>query len=256
TSRSLPQQTAQIFSAFAGQKRSALRFSQIGQDTESPQRVKTVQQNTLRIEKKQKQRTGPYSYPAHCGALGNLWERPHVPSHIMQSANPHTKAPEWLICIGAGIFILILGVSAFWEPDIRWLHFFQAWMYIATIVLSLGRSRWGYFIGISAAGLWDYANIVATTFFLNGLQELWQWTHTGRLEHPDLLIAVPAWFSNLFVVIGSLWAYFRLSQKSAGDTGRFLLAFVLTTGFFALDMALFQPRYLGIFPRLLHPHLP
>src|SRR5205814_7063706 len=54
TSRSLPQQTAQIFSALAGQKRSALRFSQIGQDTESPQRVKTVQQNTLSKDKRQK----------------------------------------------------------------------------------------------------------------------------------------------------------------------------------------------------------
>src|SRR6267154_1102613 len=36
TSRSVPQQTAQIFSPFAGQNRAALRFSQIGQGTESP----------------------------------------------------------------------------------------------------------------------------------------------------------------------------------------------------------------------------
>src|SRR6266852_8360380 len=36
TSRSVPHQTAQIFSPFAGQNRAALRFSQIGQDTESP----------------------------------------------------------------------------------------------------------------------------------------------------------------------------------------------------------------------------
>src|SRR5258705_12947124 len=36
TSRSVPQQTAQIFSPFAGQNRAAFRFSQIGQNTESP----------------------------------------------------------------------------------------------------------------------------------------------------------------------------------------------------------------------------
>lgn len=36
TSRSVPQQTAQIFSALAGQNRSALRFPQIGQDTHAP----------------------------------------------------------------------------------------------------------------------------------------------------------------------------------------------------------------------------
>jgi len=174
----------------------------------------------------------------------------------MESANTRLKAPEWLILIGACVFIFILAVSAFWEADIRWLHFFQAWMYVATIVLGFRGTRWGYFIGISTAGLWDYANIVATTFFFNGVQQLSQWIHTGRLERPDLLIAVPAWFSNLFVIIGCLWAYSRLPRKAIGDVGRFVLTFALTTGFFALDMALFQPRYLGLFPRMLHPHLP
>jgi hypothetical protein len=36
SSRSVPQQTAQIFSAFAGQNRPGLRFWQIGQDTSYP----------------------------------------------------------------------------------------------------------------------------------------------------------------------------------------------------------------------------
>jgi hypothetical protein len=174
----------------------------------------------------------------------------------MQTENVRLRAPQWFILVGAGFFILVLAVSAFWEADIRWLHFFQAWMYVATIALSLRTNKWGYFIGISAAGLWDYANIVATTFFLNGMQQLSQWMHTGHLQRPDLLIAVPAWFSNLLVVIGCLWGYSRLSRKSLGDAGRLLLAFALTTGFFALDMFLFQPRYLGLFPRMLHPHLP
>jgi hypothetical protein len=131
------------------------------------------------------------------------------------------KAPEWLLLIGGCFFILILGISAVWEADIRWLHFFQAWMYIAAIALSLRRVRWGYFIGISAAGLWDYANIVATTFFLNGLQQLAHWLQTGHLERADLLIAVPAWFSNLFVVVGCVWAYARLPEKSLSDVVRF-----------------------------------
>jgi len=174
----------------------------------------------------------------------------------MRHANRHLESPQWLILIGGCAFILLLAVSAFWEADIRWLHFFQAWMYIATIALSLRRSRWGYFIGISAAGLWDYANIFATTFFFNGLQQLNQWIHTGHMERPDLLIAIPAWCANLVVIMGCVWAYTRLPMKSPGDAGRVLVTFALTTAFFALDMALFQPRYLGIFPRLLHPHLP
>jgi hypothetical protein len=166
------------------------------------------------------------------------------------------KVPEWFILVGGCGFILVLAISAFFEPGIRWLHFFQAWMYISTMALAFRRNRWGLFIGISAAGLWDYANIFATTFFFNGLQQVAQWAHTGHLNRPDLLIAVPAWFSNLFVVVGCLWAYFRLPTKSLRDAGAFVMTFVLTTGFFALDMALFQPRYLALFPRMLHPHLP
>jgi hypothetical protein len=151
---------------------------------------------------------------------------------------------------------LVLGVSAFFDADIRWLHFFQAWMYIATIGLSVQHNRWGYFLGISVAGFWDYANVFATTFFFRGLEELSRSVHTGHLARPDLLIAVPAWFSNLLVVIGCMWAYSRKPIKPLSDIARFLISLALSTGFFAADMALFQPRYLPIFRRLLDPHLP
>ncbi|HUJ41462.1 MAG TPA: hypothetical protein VLW54_13050 [Candidatus Acidoferrales bacterium] len=174
----------------------------------------------------------------------------------MQTTKQGWGGPEWLLVAGGSIFIFVLGLSAVWEADIRWLHFFQAWMYIAAIWLGLRRSRWGYFIGISAAGLWDYANIFVTTFFFNGLERLIQWIHTGQLQRPDLLIAVPAWFSNLAVVAGCVWGYSRLPRRSWADVGRFLVMFALTTGFFLLDVVVFQPRYLPLFRGMLHPHLP
>jgi len=174
----------------------------------------------------------------------------------MNTKSPESNAPQWLILVGATFFIFVLGLSALWEADIRWLHFFQAWMYLATILWSFRRSRWGYFIGISAAGLWDYTNVFATTFLYNGLESLSKWIHTGHLERPDLLIAIPAWLSNFLVIVGCAWGYLRLREKSWSDVGQLVLTFALTTGFFALDMYLFQPRYLGIFPRLLHPRVP
>lgn len=164
--------------------------------------------------------------------------------------------PEWWIFIGAITFIFVLALSAYFEPDIRALHFFQSWMYIATMYLSSRGSRWGHFIGLSAAGLWNYANLFATTFFVNGLQELVGWVHTGSIARPDALIAVPAWFSNLLVICGCAWAYLRVRDKRPGDVWKFAAAFALTTGFFALDMAVFQPRYLEIFRQLLQPHIP
>jgi len=186
---------------------------------------------------------------------GNLLKRAFVPLRHM-NASRESSLPQWLILVGAMVFILMLAVSAYWEADIRWLHFFQAWMYVATIVLSFRRSRWGYFIGLSAAGLWDYTNVFANTFLYNGIEHLMEWIRTGHLQRPDLLIAIPAWLSNFLVIIGCLWGYLRLRDKSLNDAWKFALTFVLTTGFFALDMYIFQPRYLGIFPRLLHPRLP
>jgi hypothetical protein len=173
----------------------------------------------------------------------------------MEKSGWRLGAPEWLIVIGGISFILVLFLSAYWEADIRWLHFFQAWMYMVAVALSLRGNRWGHFIGISAAGLWDYANIFVTNFLAAGLQQLSVWIHTGHLPQPDLFIAVPAWLWNFLVIIGCLWGYSRHPSKALGDIWRFLAAFVLTTAFFACDMALFQPRYLAIFPRLLHPHL-
>ena len=174
----------------------------------------------------------------------------------MKTAGRRLGPPELLILIGSSVFVFVLWLSAYFEADIRWLHFFQAWMYLATIGLSLRRSRWGYFIGISAAGLWDYINLFVTTFFRSGLHWLFSAISTGQLKHVDQIIAVPAWIANFLVVVGSLWAYTRLPEKGRGDLGRLALTCVLTTGFFAVSIAICQPRYLPLFRAILHSHRP
>jgi hypothetical protein len=73
-----------------------------------------------------------------------------------------TRGGAILNCIiGAGSigFIAALLVSAYWEADIRWLHFFQAWMYIAALSLSVARNRWGYFTGIFSQLLHPHLNL-------------------------------------------------------------------------------------------------
>src|SRR5215472_11541385 len=120
TSRSVPQQTAHIFSALAGQNRSALRFSQIGQnhDTSAPQRKTTVQQNTLAKDETQKASRARFWPNCPQGTFRGL----RVPLRIRQTENTHFQAPERFIVVGA-FFILVLGISAL--CDIRWLHFFS-----------------------------------------------------------------------------------------------------------------------------------
>jgi len=169
------------------------------------------------------------------------------------------RAPSWaelLIVLGSFLFVAVLWLSAYLEPDIRWLHFFQAWMYIAAIVLSLRHNRWGYFIGFSAAALWDYINLFVTTFLRSG----WHWLSvsisSGELQRLDQIVSVPGWIGNFLVIVGAIWAYARLPEKRWSDAARFVASFILTTGFFAAAMAICQPRYLPLFQRMLQPHLP
>jgi hypothetical protein len=46
-----------------------------------------------------------------------------------------------------------------------------------------------------------------------------------------------------------------MADKKWTDIPKFSLTVAGTTGYFALIVAVFQPRYLDLFPRLLHPHL-
>src|SRR5262249_32658252 len=128
------------------------------------------------------------SSSVHCGRIYRRNGRHRAEERLDMR---EMRAPEWLIVGGATIFIFVLALSAVWEPDIRWLHFFQAWMYIATIALSLRHNRWGYFIGVSAAGLWAYTGLFVTSFVMSGIR------HLMTLDRPDQIIAVPAWLSNV-----------------------------------------------------------
>jgi hypothetical protein len=163
--------------------------------------------------------------------------------------------PQWTITIGASVFVIVLFLAAYWDPTIRWLHFFQAWMYVAAIALSWRGNKWGYFIGISAALFWNYITLFVNTFLKSGLQQFSILLHRGHIPKPDQFIAVPGWLGNALLILGCLLAYSRVSRKQGSDVLRFLVSFAGATAFFALAMAVSQPRYLPLFRMALHPHL-
>ena len=136
-----------------------------------------------------------------------------------------------------------LWLSAYLDPGIRAVHFFQSWMYMAAVWLSLRRNRWGYFVGLSCAGLWDYITVFVNPFLRNGLHWFFASLETGKLMLLDQIVAVPAWIGNLLVVLGSVWAYSRLPHKARADLARLPLAFALTTAYFAAVIAICQARF-------------
>jgi hypothetical protein len=79
---------------------------------------------------------------------------------------------------------------------------------------------------------------------------------TGHVQHLDQVVAVPAWIGNFLIIVGSVWAYAQLPKKELRDAVRLVIAFVLTTGFFAACIAVLQPAYLPLFSGIFHPHAP
>jgi hypothetical protein len=57
------------------------------------------------------------------------------------------------------------------------------------------------------------------------------------------------------MIVCGVAAWLRLSRKEPADALRFAIVFLGSTAYFAVAMMLTQPRYLSIFPRLLHPEL-
>src|SRR6266576_4859376 len=71
TSRSVPQQTAQIFSPLAGQKRAALRFSQIGQDTGVPSDAFATEKRIRCVSLKSQRGGMPEPLVPSCPSVGS-----------------------------------------------------------------------------------------------------------------------------------------------------------------------------------------
>jgi hypothetical protein len=161
---------------------------------------------------------------------------------------------RWVTYVGCAGFIAVLAISAWFDHTIVWLHLFQALMYVAVIALIARDSRWGAFLGVSIAGLWNYTNLFVTTFFRSGLQAVGQSLDQGRIVHPDQIVAVGAISFHFLVIGGCVAAYLRMSRRPLADAAGFAAVAAGSTAYFAAIMALFQPRYLPLFARMLHPH--
>ncbi len=157
---------------------------------------------------------------------------------------------DWLIIASCVLFILILALSAFYDPSIRVLHVFQALIYIVVIILSQKRSAWGYGAGCIIAAFWNWINLVHTTFIKAGFIELSRSLQSGQIRRPDLLIAVFAATAH-FVLIGCCLAgYFRISSRKSWEPVKFLTGGLLAVGYFAAIIILFGPQYVPLLRRV------
>jgi len=151
----------------------------------------------------------------------------------------------------AAAFILVLGISAYWDASIRVLHVFEALPYGLAAALSIRQRKFGYLLGAASGGFWLWMAGTQTSFVRNGFDRLSMLITTGHVDRWDQFIAAPAALSTGGLVVFSLWGYSRLPTKRALDLVHFGIAVALVTVFFAVIFWLFAARYLTLFKGLI-----
>ena len=148
-------------------------------------------------------------------------------------------------------FVVILGIAAFWDRNIRVLHVFESLPYLIAATLSLRQSKFGYALGVASGAFWLWTAGFLTTFIRNGFERLATLIRTGSVDRLDILIAVPAAIATGGLVLFSVAGYASLPKKSWHDSGLLLAASVLVSLFFVVIFAAFAPQYLGMFQGIL-----
>lgn len=159
--------------------------------------------------------------------------------------------PRWIrvsILVGAAFFIFALILSAVFDPRIRLLHALQALIYLAVIVLTRRNSARGFGAGVVIAAFWNYVNLFVTTFIRAGAEQFWLLLHTGRLQRPDLIIALVAALGHFLLIVACLAGFLRMRPR-VKQWGQFLAGGVLAVGYFILIIVITGPQYIGLLKR-------
>jgi hypothetical protein len=150
----------------------------------------------------------------------------------------------------ATAFVVILGITAYWDRTIRVLHVFESLPYLVAAVLCLRQRKSGYMLGAAIGAFWLWTAGTLTTFVRNGFERVAILLRTGHVDRPDILIAAPAACAAGGLVLFSLWGYARGRNKSWSDVGLFVAATGGVAGLFIAIFAAFAPQYLGMFRHL------
>jgi hypothetical protein len=145
------------------------------------------------------------------------------------------------ISIGVGLFIFALAVSAFFVPQLRLLHVFQALIYVAVIVLTRRNSPWGFGIGVIIPAAWNCLNLFVTHLFQKGAVQFWSLLRTGHVSRPETMMVTVGGVAHFLLIVACVAGFLQLRPRGK-QWGQFFGGGVLAAAYFALIIAIAAPR--------------
>jgi hypothetical protein len=126
-------------------------------------------------------------------------------------------------------------------PQLRLLHFFQALIYVAVVLLARRKSAWGFGAGVTIAVVWNSLNLFVTHLMQAGAVEFWSFLHTGQTRRLDTMMVLLGGVGHFLLIIASLAALFHLGAGKK-ELGKFIAGGVVALVYFGLIIVTTAPR--------------
>jgi len=142
---------------------------------------------------------------------------------------------------GASLFLVALAVSAVVVPELRLLHFLQAMIYVAVIILAHRNSAWGFGAGFAIGIVWNCLGLFITQLIQAGVVAFWTSLHTGHIEQLVPMMVTLGGIGHFVLIIASLTALLHL-RTEARKWWKFVGGGALAVAYFVLIIALARPH--------------
>ena len=186
------------------------------------------------------QETGWPCTSERCMMARDALGTPEAVFSMKQSLATGTQWASVWIPTGAGLFIIALTVSAVVVPPLRLLHFLQALIYVAVIVLARRNHAGAFGAGVTIATVWNSLQLFISHLMQAGAREFWSLLQTGHVRRPDTMMVALGGVGHFVLIIGCVAAFLQLPGKRLW--GRFVTGGVVVLAYFALIVFVALPR--------------
>ncbi len=144
---------------------------------------------------------------------------------------------HWLIFLGAGLVLAALAISAFLNPQLRFLHSLQSLIYVAVVVLARRNSPWGFGIGAIMAAAWNCLNLFVTHLMQTGMVLLLSFVRTGHMRQPVTIMVAIGGIGHFVLLIACVMDFLEL-RPGIRQWGQFFAGGLLSIAYLALAVIL------------------